>query len=87
MGCTFGAAAAQDGMTALIRAAGYGHADCMQLLLDAGADKNAQDKVRARAGVAFGARGSGWMLMWVVVWGSVLFAFLLSVFTFDIFTL
>ncbi len=30
-------------------AARYGYADCAQLLLDAGADKNSSDKVRASA--------------------------------------
>ncbi len=43
----FGAAAAQGGNTALIWAGYKGHADCARLLLDAGADKNAKDKVRA----------------------------------------
>ena len=48
---------AQYGRTALICAGYNGHADCARLLLDAGADKNAANKVRARAG-------------WVVcVWG------------------
>jgi ankyrin repeat protein len=36
----------QDGRTALIYAAIYTHADCARLLLDAGADKNAKNKVR-----------------------------------------
>ena len=36
----------QDGSTALICAAESGHADCVQLLLNAGADKNAKDEVR-----------------------------------------
>ena len=44
------AAAAQDGWTALIRAGYNGHADCVRLLLDAGADKNAKANVRASAG-------------------------------------
>ncbi len=35
--------------TALIRAATQGHADCVRLLLDVGADKDAQDKVRCRS--------------------------------------
>ena len=43
-------AAAQYGGTALIGAARFGHADCARLLLDAGADKEAKDNVRARAG-------------------------------------
>ncbi len=46
---------AQYGNTALMFAAQYGHADCARLLLDAGADTNAQDKVRARAGVCASA--------------------------------
>jgi hypothetical protein len=41
------AMAGQRGATALIFAAVTGHADCVRLLLDAGADKNAKDKVRA----------------------------------------
>ncbi len=36
----------QDGCTALLRAAESGHADCVRLLLDAGADKNAKNRVR-----------------------------------------
>jgi hypothetical protein len=36
---------AQIGGTALIRAATCGHAECTRLLLEAGADKDAQDKV------------------------------------------
>ena len=36
---------AQDGVTALISAAYAGRTDCVRLLLDVGADKNAQDKV------------------------------------------
>jgi hypothetical protein len=53
-------AAAQDGWTALMCAARFGHADCARLLLDAGADKNAKSNVRARAavdGVAWGVAG------------------------------
>jgi hypothetical protein len=42
---------AQYGSTALMNAASGGHADCARLLLDAGADKNATDNVRASAGV------------------------------------
>ena len=38
--------AAQRGWTALICAAMEGHADCARLLLDAGADKYARNKVR-----------------------------------------
>ncbi len=37
---------AQIGSTALIFAAHNGRADCVRLLLDAGADKDAKDKVR-----------------------------------------
>ncbi len=44
--------AAQDGYTALIWAAHNGRADCVRLLLDAGAEKNATNNVRATAGVA-----------------------------------
>ncbi len=43
------AAHAQYGRTALIWAAAKGHADCVRLLLDAGADKEAKCKVRASA--------------------------------------
>ncbi len=49
----------QDGRTALMFAAMEGHADCARLLLDAGADKDAKDIVRASAGVACGALGEG----------------------------
>jgi hypothetical protein len=38
---------AQDGSTALMDAAEKGRSDCMRLLLDAGADKDAKYKVRA----------------------------------------
>ena len=41
---------AQFGCTALMLAAEKDHADCARLLLDAGADKNAKDEVRASAG-------------------------------------
>ncbi len=37
---------AQFGDTALIDAAACGHADCVRLLLDAGADTEVKDKVR-----------------------------------------
>ena len=37
---------AQEGDTALLMAAFYGHADCVRLLLDAGADKEAHTGVR-----------------------------------------
>ena len=43
-----GGGAAQFGSTALIYAARDGHADCARLLLDAGADKEAKNNVRAR---------------------------------------
>jgi ankyrin repeat protein len=36
----------QGGYTALMWAAGNGHADCVRLLIDAGADKEAKDHVR-----------------------------------------
>ena len=39
----------QCGWTALFLAAFEGHADCARLLLDAGADMNAKDDVRASA--------------------------------------
>jgi hypothetical protein len=38
----------QEGTTPLSFAAINGHADCVRLLLDAGADKNAADGVRCR---------------------------------------
>jgi ankyrin repeat protein len=38
----------RGGWTALIRAAMHGHADCVRLLLDAGADKEAKNDVRGR---------------------------------------
>jgi ankyrin repeat protein len=41
-----GTLTAQNGQNALIRAAMGGHTDCVRLLLDAGADKNAKTKVR-----------------------------------------
>lgn len=37
---------AQDGCTALISAAGDGHIECVRLLIEAGANKEAKDKVR-----------------------------------------
>ena len=36
----------QLGFTALIRAAECGHVDCVRLLIDAGADKEAKNEVR-----------------------------------------
>ena len=36
----------QDEFTALIQAAGNGRAECARLLIDAGADKEARDRVR-----------------------------------------
>ena len=53
---------AQYGKTALMYAAENGWSDCVQLLLDAGADKNAKNQVRARAGVACGPGGAGAVL-------------------------
>jgi hypothetical protein len=41
-------ARAQHGSTALIRAAATGHVECVRLLLEAGADKDAACKVRGR---------------------------------------
>ena len=41
---------AQEGDTALIWAGFNGHADCARLLLDAGADKTAANKVRMSVG-------------------------------------
>ena len=38
----------QNFTTALIRAATTGHADCMRVLLEAGADKEARDRVRCQ---------------------------------------
>jgi hypothetical protein len=43
-------ARAQNGWTALIMAAQWRRADSARVLLDAGADKNAVDKVRASSG-------------------------------------
>jgi hypothetical protein len=44
-------------------AARNGYADCARLLLDAGADKEAQDLVRANAGFCVGLGGAGPMVM------------------------
>ncbi len=57
-----GGGALQYGRTALICAAIYGRADCARLLLDAGADKNAQNKVRASVG-CFACRALGVMVL------------------------
>ena len=48
---------AQRGYTPLILATMDGRADCARLLLDAGADTEVKDQVRARAGVACGGIG------------------------------
>ncbi len=48
---------AQYGRTVLMYAAGEGREDCARLLLDAGADKNATNKVRASVGVGGGRCG------------------------------
>ena len=37
----------QDGRTALMRASGSGHMECVKVLLDRSADVNMQDKVSA----------------------------------------
>ena len=50
VGTLGGGRRAQIGFTALMWAAVNGRADCARLLLDAGADNNAADKVRASAG-------------------------------------
>jgi hypothetical protein len=42
-------------MTALMRAAENGHADCLRLLIDAGADKEARNNVRRRSLLCCGA--------------------------------
>ncbi len=46
----------QFGLTALTYAAQMRHADCVRLLLEAGVDKNAKDKVRCVSPVYFQAR-------------------------------
>ena len=63
-----GGGALQDGYTPLIYAACGGHADCARLLLDAGADKNAKDRVRASARCwRVGVGTCGMMMMGCVV--------------------
>jgi ankyrin repeat protein len=52
--CGITLARSQNGFTALICAAENGHADCARLLLDAGADKEVKNLVRASAGVLYG---------------------------------
>ncbi len=47
VGC--GKFGSQDGYTALIEAAWEGHAGCVRLLIDAGADKEAKNNVRRRS--------------------------------------
>ena len=49
----------QDGWTALIVAAALGKAACVELLLAAGADKEAKDKVRRARLAARAGRGCG----------------------------
>ncbi len=41
--------------TALLRAVRYGHADCVRLLIDAGAETNAKDQVHRRLRLCRGA--------------------------------
>ncbi len=53
----------QGGWTALMRAAIEGHADCVRLLLDAGADKDARHNVRMSVGVVCGSGGAGAVVM------------------------
>ena len=45
----------QSGYTALIEAASRGHADCVRMLVDAGADKDARDNVRRRSLLCYSA--------------------------------
>ena len=47
MGC--GESDSESGQTALLLAAGSGHTECVRLLIDAGADKNAKNNVRCRS--------------------------------------
>ena len=66
--------AAQYGWTALIRAAESGHVDCTRLLLDAGADKDAKNNVRASAnGGVRGIVELRWR--WIVVCSDVFTVF------------
>jgi hypothetical protein len=51
VGCKRDEYYAQYGSTPLILAAFAGHADCVRLFLDAGADKDATNNVRHRVGV------------------------------------
>ncbi len=44
----------QGGFSALLIAAEKGHADCARLLIDAGADKEAKDRVRVDCCFAWG---------------------------------
>jgi ankyrin repeat protein len=60
VGGTLGRRRAQNGSTALMFAAEKGHVDCVRLLLDAGADKEAKNEVRASAGVVCGALLWSW---------------------------
>ena len=46
--CGGGESDSQNGWTALMRAAEHGRADCVRLLIDSGADKDAKDNVRRR---------------------------------------
>jgi ankyrin repeat protein len=57
---------AQEGWTALMFAARDGDADCARLLLEAGADTNAKNNVRASAGFAYFAMLHG--AMFTMVW-------------------
>jgi hypothetical protein len=52
-----GASDSQDGRTALIYAAQYGRTDCVRLLIDAGADKEARNNVRVGRCQCFGEAG------------------------------
>ncbi len=54
---------AQDGLTALMWACRNGHADCAQMLLDSGADKNVTCQVRVAARVYFAERSCAVMFL------------------------